>query len=186
MILILLESLILLYNKVCIRKSHAFGGFYLNTIQHRFKSRGVKKKPSIRGLRCLTHPMKGREWAMLWAVSRLASEACRGIPWSSIEASVVHNRPQSRHFDASAEKVIGSWRLKCHKHFKQKSNSNQPQKLILLLCQKFLSFLTFPFRSTICHQWNAKHSYYCFSSVATLKPLLFVGSILPYTAIQKK
>lgn len=31
MILILLETLVLLYNKVCIRKSHAFGGFDLNT-----------------------------------------------------------------------------------------------------------------------------------------------------------
>lgn len=86
MILILLETLVLLlYNKICIRKSNAFGGFDLNTIQNRFKSRGENKKPSIRGLRCLTQPMKGRERAM----SRLASEAGRGIPWSSLEASVV-------------------------------------------------------------------------------------------------
>lgn len=47
MILILLETLLLLYNKICIRKSNAFGGFDLNTIQHRFKSRGENKKPSI-------------------------------------------------------------------------------------------------------------------------------------------
>lgn len=45
----------------------------------------------------MSNPPHERE-RVLRAVSRLASEACRGIPWSSLEASVVQQQTTKQTF----------------------------------------------------------------------------------------